>query len=688
MKNKKCALLTAICGVCWFGPLHAQVLDSLSWSWEVTSSVSTQTKSCQLEFTGTGSVDWGDGVLQPLPDSLSGKVLTHPYATPGIYPCRVVAPAVTYFKADSKRLTALNTEKAAALTYVSCSSNQLVELNASKNAELQSLYCSGNALRRLDASGCVKLQTLTCSDNALTELDLRALKALKKLTAHTNPLTVLRVSGEGALSYVACQNAKLSEAGLNDLFKDLPGLVTLSTSKNLLLLNNPGTTGCNLSVALAKNWNADAELTGCSFYVPETRCVAGDTVSMALCLINPQPVIAFELDVTFPGGFVLDTLRTCLDARRKGKHLLSIAPIRGDTLRYKFMAYSLTPGDVFRGSNGSVLNVYGRVLRTPGQSVVDLEQPVVVDTATLMCLVTVTDGALEVTPNVVRGDVNGDQRVDVTDVVNLVAYINGRSPVAFQADLADLDKNGLWNVADVTRMVLLIGGGATLRACTLENTGTILTEADNKGNCLFLRWSNHASPCLEVCLTERESVQACQVDLLLPEGMTVSTDAVMGNADRLDGHQVQLFPLGASRYRLLLYALRPDKAFRGDTGALVYLPLSVSEQLPDGNYSLALGAPVLTGMDRTSAEVIALPALSFDYQKHVEVSTEVACWTVQGGVCVAMGEGDACAVSDANGRIVASSSAVSAFLPLHAGAYVVHFHTSTGKSVSRKVMVD
>lgn len=596
-----------------FGKLSAQTLsaDTLSWSWEVSTTTSTMTKSCTLEFTGNLTLNWGDGSVQTLTDSLSGIALTHVYASVANFNCVATGTGLLYFKADSRRLLTLDPTKAPALTYLSCTSNQLAALNVSKNTELVSLYCGGNALTALNVSNCTKLQTLTCSDNSLTSLDVSGVPSLKKLTCHTNLLTSLRVCPTGSLSYISCLNCSLQVAELDTLFAQLPTLAVVPTSKNLYVLNNPGSTNCNIQLANLKNWYPDKLVTSSSFYLPAATCTTGAVVALDVCLTNPVPVIAFELDVVFPSGFELDTVQSCLAAARKGSHLLSIA--RTGSNQYKFLAYSMSTGDKLKSNSGVVLQLIGKTPDTAGVYSIQLKQAVLVDTTTSMCAVTTTNGSLTVLPASVNGDVNGDKEVNVTDVVNLVAYINGRNPSGFNALAADLDNNGFLNVADITKMVVIINAaGITLRSSTVEtSTDRLLVLYDQQsavsGNNLYIRQSDTTKNCLELCLDNANPVQALQVDIRLPAGVSLQTASVSGKTFRQNGHLIQVSSIGLNNYRLLAYALRPDAAFKGDTGVLALLPLMLPEILPASNYPVYLNAPVLTGMNRTT-----VPSRGFD----------------------------------------------------------------------------
>ncbi|MCX6309712.1 MAG: dockerin type I domain-containing protein [Bacteroidia bacterium] len=604
-------LLQAVCT--GFGKLSAATLtaDTLSWSWEVSTTTSTMTKSCTLEFTGNLTLNWGDGSVQTLTDSLSGTSLTHVYASVANFNCKATGTGILYFKADSKRLLTLDPTKSTAMTYLSFTSNQLATLDVSKNTELISLYCSGNLLTALNVSTCTKLQTLSCSDNKLSLLDVSNIPSLKKLTCHSNLLTSLRVCPTGSLSYISTMNCNLQVAELDTLFAQLPALV-VSPSKNLYVLNNPGSANCNIQLANLKNWWPDKVVTSSSFYMPAASCNTGETVELDICLTNQVPAIAFELDVAFPSGFVLDTVQSCLAAARKGNHLLSIA--RTATDQYKFLVYSMTTGDKLLNSSGVVLQLFGKAPDTAKVCVVQLKQAVLVDTTTSMCTVTVTNGSLTVMPASVNGDVNGDKVVNVTDIVNLVAYINGRNPSGFNVTAADLDNNGFLNVADITRMVVIINAsGATLRSSSIEPASgfraLVLYDKQSaaSGNNLYLRQSFAEKNCLELCLDNTTPVQACQVDISLPTGVTLQTSLVSGKTFRQNGHLIQVSPIGLNKYRLLAYALRPDAAFKGDTGVLALLPIQETAPMLAANYPVYLDAPVLTGMNLTT-----IPSYSYD----------------------------------------------------------------------------
>jgi hypothetical protein len=672
--------------------------DTLNWSWEVSTTTSTQTKTCTFEYSGQLLVDWGDGAVQTIPDTMSGKVLTHVYAAVANYNGTASGAGISYFKADSRRLLSLDPTKAPNLSYLSCTGNMLDALTLQNNTELVSLYCGGNNLTALNVTGCTKIQTLTCSDNLLTTLDVSVLSALKKLTCHTNSLTSLNVCPTGSLSYVSCLNCSLQVAALDTLFARLPTLAEVSSSKNLYVLNNPGSASCAITVATAKKWTPDKVSTASSFYIPDVSCVAGDSAVVSVYLSNPVPVMAFELDMIFPDGFELDTLKSGLSASRKGGHLLSIARTSADSVSYKFLAYSMANKDLFKGTSGPVLELYLKVPKEEKAYTIQIKQAILVDTATNTTELVLTNGTLTVESLQTDGDVNGDNLVNVTDIVYLVACINGSNPVGIDTLAADMDGNGILNVVDITKLVVVINDSSSIRSTTETDDAGLGTQTflqyDAKtataGNHLYLRQSEEESLCLELCMDNKDTIQAYQVDIVLPEGLSLETSAAAVETLRNNGQLLRISEIEENRYRILSYALKPDAAFLGNNGALAVLPLNVAAGLSDGSYPVYLEASVLTDMARSS-----LRSSDYGYWttigENAEVDTPITVGTDgQSNLWVHGSDIREVTVWDTTGRILfqKDQGGVNACsLSLRKGIYLVRVRSDSFDGCLQKIVV-
>jgi hypothetical protein len=691
IKSFSWALAVVSCFVSVFSSRAASA-DSLSWKWEVTSTVSTQTKTCVLEFSSDLILDWGDGRRDTIPKTLSGETLSHVYGSVGDFICQASGAGIAYFKADSRRLKSLDPGQAPNLTYISCTSSQLTTLDVSGNKKLISLYCSGNNLTALLLDSCKSLQNLTCSDNQLKTLDVSGIQTLKKLTCHTNLLTSLKIPSSGVLNYISCTNCSLSVSALDIVYAALPRLAEVPSSKNLCVQNNPGTLYSNLSTAVSKNWVPDVSVTSSSFYMPEVHAFIGDTVALGIHLTNPVPVVAFELDVEFPSGFVLDSARTMIPASRKGNHIVSVAKTGSAPVVYKFMVYSMTPKDQILGSNGLIMNLFGLMPEAIRRDTVKLIQAVLVDTSTNIIPVVASNGVLQIENSVLVGDANGDGKVDVTDVVNLVAYINGRNPEGFQFQAADLDGNGNLNVADVAKMVVLIHSTNLIKAPDFDRAG--LNKLYNRsesspGNHLYIGGATDSRKELELRLDNMEPVQACQVDILLPDGFSLDTELMYTSKERMNGHVLNVNKIDQNRYRLLLFSMNPDSEFSGNSGVLAVLPLKSSGEISAGTYPVGLESSVVTGMERTtipSSEHNGV--VSF---VNSSLSESLEAWTDGASNLLIKGVGLSCVrVSDVSGKLLFQQNAMeteSVRLSLPAGCYLVRASTIKGRTMMKKVVV-
>ena len=97
--------------------------------------------------------------------------------------------ALTHLDCSTNRLTSLDVSKNTALTELNCSDNvQLTSLNVSGCTALTKLECSDNQLTSLDVSGCTALTTLDCSNNQITSLNASGCTNLTTVDCYQNQI--------------------------------------------------------------------------------------------------------------------------------------------------------------------------------------------------------------------------------------------------------------------------------------------------------------------------------------------------------------------------------------------------------------------------------------------------------------------------------------------------------------------
>jgi hypothetical protein len=152
---------------------------------------------------------------------------------------------------------------------------------------------------------------------------------------------------------------------------------------------------------------------------------------------------------------------------------------------------------------------------------------------------------------------------------------------------------------------------------------------------------------------------------------------------------IQVSQTSANKYRLLAYALRPDAAFKGDTGVLAQLPLEVSETLPAASYPIYLNSPVLTGMNLST-----IPSNGFDLSAVVsskQIGSDIKAFTDGYNGLWVQGMGlTEVSIWDLSGKMLEHqrlNGATSFNATLKKGVYVVRVRSGSKSELKQKVVV-
>ena len=165
---------------------------------------------------------------------------------------------LTCLQCDGNKLTALDVTKNTALTELHCYDNQLATLNVAGCTELTQLWCYNNKLNALNVSENTKLKNLRCEDNQLAVLDVTKNTALNNLVCGTNLLTALDVSKNTDLEEIYCYQNAIRGAEMDALVEGLPDRKFSSEGKLYVFLNETPTGNkmdvVQVNVAKEKNW--------------------------------------------------------------------------------------------------------------------------------------------------------------------------------------------------------------------------------------------------------------------------------------------------------------------------------------------------------------------------------------------------------------------------------------------------
>ena len=320
-------------------------------------------------------------------------------------------PSMTTLLCYNDALTSLDITGCTGLTTLHCYNNQLTTLPETLPAKLQTIYCNNNKFNDyITWWEHDKLKTVNISNNPnlkgfavmscpeLTTLDVRNCSSMTELTCSDNQITSLDLSGCSSLTQLDCSENKLTS--ISNIPKSLQGLNCLGN-----LLTSLNVQGCSALKQL-----------DCSFNKLTSLNVQGCTaLRKIICEVN---------QIKGSGANTLVNSLCTIPAGSQGELL-----------------YSDSEGIPY--SDGTI---EGNVI-TNAQ--------VAAARAKRWIPKTYNGGWVEIP---VGGDVNGDGKINVSDVTALVNMILGVIPK--NEAVADINGDGKVNVSDVTALVnMILGAG-------------------------------------------------------------------------------------------------------------------------------------------------------------------------------------------------------------------------------------
>ena len=191
---------------------------------------------------------------------------------------------------------------------------------------------------------------------------------------------------------------------------------------------------------------------------------------------------------------------------------------------------------------------------------------------TTTCVVTVNQ-------LIIPGDANGDNEINATDYVATANYILGDIPEGFDIAAADLDGNGVIDVADLVGVTNMILNAAANNPSPAPRHAPSLASTDANSRLYVEDFDVTPGSIAEVtiALDNQQPYTALQADIYLPDGLSVVGDFTLTDRKGKD-HSVgcQAQPDGAVR----IFIKSPsNKNMKDNTGALVTFAV-----VADGDY--------------------------------------------------------------------------------------------------------
>ena len=280
--------------------------------------------------------------------------------------------------------------------------------------------------------------------------------------------------------------------------------------------------------------------------------LTGNSETLSIGLTNEDALIAFQFDLQLPDGISLPTDEdgdpiATLSSRING-HSLTVQD--NGNGKYHFLCYSGN-NKAFSGNEGELLSMellcdknmaagtYQSTIKNIIFSDVDKNEINLED-------YTFNIEVMDVEP----GDVNNDGKLNVMDVVEMVAYIMGDGSDDFVFAAGDLTGDGKINVMDLVRLVdLVMKASASSAPDWTENGMSLRTEADGA-----------------IAVKVGDAGRYVASEFIVEVGAGQQLEAV--SADK--HHSVTVEPVDDSHYKVMAYSNR-NSTFKDDAFVTLYV---------------------------------------------------------------------------------------------------------------------
>ena len=332
-----------------------------------------------------------------------------------VYDC----PVLNYVDCRENQLSELATYACPQLMYLLCNENQLTELELRYNSELLVLWCRNNLLTSLDLSHCSDdFYTLDCRENQIAgTLDVSRFAELFQLACSYNEISELTLGTHPKLQDIMCQSNQLTSLDVNDL----PALETLYCSNNQLTsLNVSACPSLEILYAHMNKLNS-LNLSGC----PVLRAV----------------------------GLYYNKIK----AAAMGQFVNSL-PIRSDD----------SPGYMY-----ALVDEYWNDEEFVEENVITASQVNQAAAKYWNVYIANDNGMWEPYAGitVVRGDVNDDGSVDISDATTLINYLLTGNASDINLENANCDQTGGVDISDATTLINYLLNGTWPNKAPAVNAG-------------------------------------------------------------------------------------------------------------------------------------------------------------------------------------------------------------------------
>lgn len=191
------------------------------------------------------------------------------------------------------------------------------------------------------------------------------------------------------------------------------------------------------------------------FYLPDFSICPGETMQVAMILENDSSFTAFQTDLLLPQGLsvVEDDGEYLLDlTSRNASDQTIISKLRQDgALRMVSFCMSVKP---YSGKSGAlvVINLHADEDFTV-PATIGLRNSFFATVYGVDYILPMESCNVQLLSQQLKGDTNGDESVNISDVTFLIDYLLSGCQTSFHTENADLNTDGDVTISDVTALI-------------------------------------------------------------------------------------------------------------------------------------------------------------------------------------------------------------------------------------------
>jgi len=301
--------------------------------------------------------------------------------------------------------------------------------------------------------------------------------------------------------------------------------------------------------------------------VQDTEVFKGSAFTFPVSMTNENGICAFQCDVYLSDGLMLNLndegeYDVVLNANRKTSTHSVATSLQPDGA-IRVITYS-SSNKLFRGNSGELFTLNLTALEGYAEDQTIEIRNIRLSTADEHEYLSAPISAAVTVKSYTPADANGDGQITIVDVVAVVNALMGATTGNFVFDAADMDQNGQITIVDVVAVVnALMGNNAqTLGARSILRSNLHVTDAEvNAGE----------STTLYVKLDNAQAYTAMQMDMNLPEGLTIEGVEMVGDASHTvtynEEGRIAAYSLANSRFHggeaLMAITVKADDSFTG-----------------------------------------------------------------------------------------------------------------------------